>query len=137
VTGRGWQRTDHGPDGVTIAPPDGGMEIGFRRIGDEGARDERVGERDRGRWIGDEGARDERVEERDRGRRMPDNSPTTKNRIHLDLNPTDRDQDAELRRLLALGATPVDVGQRADSTWHVLADPEGNVFCLCRDRADP
>jgi hypothetical protein len=53
-----------------------------------------------------------------------------KNRLHVDLNPTDRDQDAELQRLLALGATPADVGQTGDEGWHVLADPEGNVFCL-------
>ncbi|HEY6279714.1 MAG TPA: VOC family protein [Streptosporangiaceae bacterium] len=56
-----------------------------------------------------------------------------KNRLHLDLNPTDRDQDAELTRLLDLGATPADVGQ-GDVSWHVLADPEGNEFCLLRSR---
>jgi hypothetical protein len=56
--------------------------------------------------------------------------------LHLDINPTDRDQDSELSRLLALGATPVDVGQDHVS-WHVLADPEGNEFCLCRERVDP
>jgi predicted enzyme related to lactoylglutathione lyase len=95
VTGRGWQRTAHGPDGVTIAPAEGGtFELDFR-------------------WV-------------------PDGPPSGKNRLHLDLNPDDRDQESELARLHALGATPVDVGQRADSTWHVLADPEGNVFCLCR-----
>jgi hypothetical protein len=61
-------------------------------------------------------------------------------RLHLDLNATDRDQDAELQRLLDLGATPVDVGQgplRADMNWHVLADPEGNEFCLLRSRVEP
>ncbi|HEX9339306.1 MAG TPA: VOC family protein, partial [Pseudonocardiaceae bacterium] len=52
-------------------------------------------------------------------------------------NPTDRDQAAELARLRALGATPVDVGQSGDVSWHVLADPEGNEFCLCRTRVDP
>jgi hypothetical protein len=60
----------------------------------------------------------------------------TKNRLHFDVNPVDRDQSAELERLLALGATYVDVGQ-GDRSWHVLADPEGNEFCLCRDRVDP
>ena len=63
-----------------------------------------------------------------------------KPRLHLDVNATDRDQDAELQRLLALGATPVDVGQgppREDMTWHVLADPEGNEFCLLRSRVRP
>src|SRR5262245_18031414 len=60
----------------------------------------------------------------------------TKNRLHLDLNATDREQDAELRRLLDLGATPADVGQ-GEVSWHVLADPEGNEFCLLRRRVDP
>ena len=53
---------------------------------------------------------------------------------HIDVNPTDRDQDAELERLLALGARPADVGQTGDEQWHVLADPEGNEFCLLRRR---
>jgi catechol 2,3-dioxygenase-like lactoylglutathione lyase family enzyme len=56
-----------------------------------------------------------------------------KNRLHLDLRPPDgSDQATELARLLGLGAVPVDVGQGADVTWHVLADPEGNEFCLLR-----
>jgi hypothetical protein len=57
-----------------------------------------------------------------------------KNRLHLDVNATDRDQDAELERLLGLGATRADVGQTGEETWHVLADPEGNEFCLLRSR---
>ena len=61
-------------------------------------------------------------------------SKTVKNRLHLDLNATDRDQGAELERLLALGATHVDVGQGDDVSWYVLADPEGNEFCLLRAR---
>ncbi|MGV9614441.1 VOC family protein [Nocardia xishanensis] len=56
--------------------------------------------------------------------------------LHLDVNPTDRDQDAELERLLAAGARRVDIGQTGTETWHVLADPEGNVFCLLRRRVD-
>ncbi|MEY2404388.1 MAG: hypothetical protein QOD38_1939 [Acidimicrobiaceae bacterium] len=52
---------------------------------------------------------------------------TTKNRLHLDFRPDDR--DAEVTRLLALGATRVDVGQ-GEQTWVVLADPEGNEFCV-------
>jgi hypothetical protein len=60
-----------------------------------------------------------------------------KPRLHLDLNATDRDQDAELQRLLDLGATPADVGQTGQESWHVLADPEGNPFCLLRRRLDP
>ena len=70
---------------------------------------------------------------------VPEPTPG-KLRLHLDLNATDRDQDAELARLLALGATPVDVGQgplRSTMTWHVLADPEGNEFCLLKSRVDP
>ena len=58
-------------------------------------------------------------------------------RLHIDVNPTDRDQDAELERLLALGAVPADVGQTGDESWHVLADPEGNEFCLLRTPARP
>ena len=59
---------------------------------------------------------------------------TVKNRIHLDLRayPGD-DQEAEVARLLALGATPADVGQ-GDVPWTVLADPEGNEFCLLTPR---
>jgi len=55
-----------------------------------------------------------------------------KNRVHIDLNPrTPSDQTAELDRLLNLGARRADVGQ-GDETWVVLADPEGNEFCLLR-----
>jgi predicted enzyme related to lactoylglutathione lyase len=72
-------------------------------------------------------------------RLVQDGPKRSKNRLHLDLNPTDRDQGAELLRLLALGATQVDIGQLAGGpvSWHVLADPEGNEFCLCHDRVDP
>ena len=58
-------------------------------------------------------------------------------RLHIDVNPTDRDQDAELERLLAAGARLVDIGQPAEASWHVLADPEGNEFCLLKRRLDP
>ncbi|MGW7292540.1 VOC family protein [Streptomyces xiamenensis] len=69
-------------------------------------------------------------------------SPTTdpqpqKLRLHIDVNATDRDQDAELERLLTLGAQRADVGQTGEESWHVLADPEGNVFCLLRTRIQP
>lgn len=67
---------------------------------------------------------------------VPDPTPG-KNRLHLDLNATDRDQAAELERLLGLGATPAGVGQTGSESWHVLADPEGNVFCLLESRVDP
>ncbi len=57
-----------------------------------------------------------------------------KSRLHVDVNATDRDQDAELERLLGLGARPADIGQTGQESWHVLADPEGNEFCLLRTR---
>jgi catechol 2,3-dioxygenase-like lactoylglutathione lyase family enzyme len=65
--------------------------------------------------------------------RVPEGK-TTKNRLHLDVNPTDRDQDEEVRRLLALGARPADVGQTGEESWVVLADPEGNEFCVLATR---
>ena len=64
---------------------------------------------------------------------VPDGAKQAKNRLHLDVCAADRDQTAEHRRLVDLGATPVDVGQGTPS-WHVLTDPEGNEFCLCRDQ---
>jgi catechol 2,3-dioxygenase-like lactoylglutathione lyase family enzyme len=94
VKDEGWQRTEHGADGVTIHDEARTLEIDFR-------------------WVAD-------------------TSRTGPNRLHLDVVAVDGDQAAELRRLLAAGAREVDVGQRPDSTWHVLADPEGNEFCLCR-----
>ena len=60
---------------------------------------------------------------------------SVKNRIHLDLNPSGSDQATELERLLGLGARRVDVGQ-GDAPWIVLADPEGNEFCLLERRLD-
>lgn len=67
---------------------------------------------------------------------VPDPTPG-KNRLHLDVNATDRDQEAELQRLLDLGATRADVGQTGEESWRVLADPEGNEFCLLQHRIDP
>src|SRR3954470_7843578 len=55
---------------------------------------------------------------------------TVKNRLHLDLRADGTSTEEELERLLALGATRADVGQAPDSSWTVLADPEGNEFCL-------
>jgi hypothetical protein len=60
-----------------------------------------------------------------------------KNRLHIDVNATDRDQDAEVQRILALGATRADIGQGPDVSWVVLADPEGNEFCVLRSRVEP
>jgi len=58
-------------------------------------------------------------------------SKVTKNRLHLDFRPDD--QAAEVDRMLALGARKVEVGQD-DQPWVVLADPEGNEFCILRTR---
>ena len=55
-----------------------------------------------------------------------------KNRLHLDLRPDD--QEAEAARLEKLGAKRVDIGQGPDVTWVVMADPEGNEFCILRPR---
>jgi hypothetical protein len=53
-----------------------------------------------------------------------------KNRLHLDLRPDD--QQAEVARLEGLGAKRVDIGQGPEVTWVVMADPEGNEFCILR-----
>nr|WP_062336675.1 VOC family protein [Herbidospora sakaeratensis] len=58
---------------------------------------------------------------------VPEGKSAAKNRMHLDLNPT------SVARLLDLGATPVDVGQ-GEVPWTVLADPEGNEFCVLEPR---
>jgi hypothetical protein len=55
-----------------------------------------------------------------------------KNRLHLDLRPAD--QEAEVERLVDMGARPVDIGQH-DVSWVVLADPEGNEFCVLASRS--
>ena len=58
-----------------------------------------------------------------------------KNRLHIDLAPhISQDRDAEIERLIDLGASRVDVGQSDDVTWTVLADPEGNEFCVLSSR---
>ncbi len=62
--------------------------------------------------------------------RVPD-PKQAKNRLHLDFRPAD--QDAEVQRLLGAGACRIDVGQGTPS-WVVLADPEGNEFCVLSAR---
>ena len=59
---------------------------------------------------------------------------TVKNRVHLDLTTSAADRDAEIERLLALGARRVDIGQTGQESWTVLADPEGNEFCVVRPK---
>jgi hypothetical protein len=77
-------------------------------------------------------------------RRRPDELPgllftqnadvkQVKNRLHLDLRPDD--QEAEVERLVNMGARPVDIGQGDDVPWVVLADPEGNEFCVLAARS--
>ncbi|MDQ1041177.1 catechol 2,3-dioxygenase-like lactoylglutathione lyase family enzyme [Streptomyces sp. V3I8] len=58
-----------------------------------------------------------------------------KNRLHLDVSPIDRSTEDEVTRLLALGARKTDVGQGPDRNWQVMADPEGNEFCVLRTLA--
>ena len=57
-----------------------------------------------------------------------------KNRVHLDLTTSADDRDQEIERLIALGARRVDIGQTGAESWTVLADPEGNEFCVVRPK---
>ena len=99
-------------------------------------------------WVVLDGATDDEIEVGPEGVGFGGPQPTLifsrsnepkrqKLRLHIDVNPTDRDQADELERLLAIGAVPADVGQDGSESWHVLADPEGNEFCLLRRRLDP
>ncbi|CAL9534032.1 hypothetical protein SUDANB145_04083 [Streptomyces sp. enrichment culture] len=66
--------------------------------------------------------------------RVPEGK-TVKNRLHLDVSPIDGSTEDEVARLLGLGATRADVGQGPDRSWVVMADPEGNEFCVLRTLA--
>ena len=67
---------------------------------------------------------------------VPDDKQV-KNRLHFDLAPTDRRRDDEIQRVIALGARQVADRRNADGTgWMVLADPEGNEFCIVRSDAE-
>lgn len=66
--------------------------------------------------------------------RVPEDK-AVKNRLHLDVSPIDRSTADEVTRLLGLGATRADVGQGPDRGWVVMADPEGNEFCVLRTLA--
>jgi predicted enzyme related to lactoylglutathione lyase len=57
-----------------------------------------------------------------------------KNRLHLDLTPGPAGRDAEVERLVALGARRADIGQTGTESWTVLTDPEGNEFCVLRPK---
>lgn len=61
--------------------------------------------------------------------KVPDDK-VVKNRLHFDLRPDN--QVVEVERALALGARRVDIGQTGEEPWVVLADPEGNEFCILR-----
>jgi predicted enzyme related to lactoylglutathione lyase len=74
-------------------------------------------------------------------RRTPDELPglifvpvpepkRVKNRLHIDIRPAD--QEGEVERLVNMGARHVDVDQGEEASWVVLADPEGNEFCVLR-----
>lgn len=60
---------------------------------------------------------------------------TVKNRVHLDIVPSDRTQDEEIARLTRLGAAVVS-DRRPDVGWVIMADPEGNEFCVEMSRAE-
>ncbi|TMK21377.1 MAG: VOC family protein [Actinobacteria bacterium] len=60
---------------------------------------------------------------------------TVKNRLHIDVNPIDSTQEAEVGRLIALGARRIDIGQ-GDVHWVVMADPEDNEFCVLKSLLD-
>ena len=62
--------------------------------------------------------------------RVPE-AKSVKNRLHIDVSPVGSTRDEEVERVMAFGATRVDVGQ-GDVSWVVLADPEGNEFCVLR-----
>jgi hypothetical protein len=66
--------------------------------------------------------------------RVPE-SKAVKNRLHVDVSPIDRTRAEEVRRLIELGARRVDIGQ-GERKWDVLADLEGNEFCVLRSLAD-
>ena len=67
--------------------------------------------------------------------RVPE-AKAVKNRLHLDLQSADRTRDEEVGRLLALGARLVDDRRTPTSGWAVLADPEGNEFCVVLNAAE-
>jgi hypothetical protein len=86
-------------------------------------------------WLSRDGDEEILIAARDGSRRrilfvpVPE-AKERKNRLHLDLRPTDLAW--EVSRLEALGAARADVGQAADAPWVVMTDPEGNEFCVLR-----
>ena len=67
---------------------------------------------------------------------VPD-AKQVRNRVHLDLRPTDATRDEEHERVLGLGASDVEDQRTEDGRgWWVMADPEGNEFCILRSEAE-
>lgn len=66
--------------------------------------------------------------------RVPEGK-AVKNRLHIEVSPIDASTEDEVTRLLGLGATRADVGQGPGRSWVVMADPEGNEFCVLRSLA--
>lgn len=66
---------------------------------------------------------------------VPDDK-TGKNRVHLDLRPVERSRDEEVAWALAHGATQVADHRRPEGGWVILADPEGNEFCILRSQRE-
>lgn len=67
--------------------------------------------------------------------RVSEGKEILKNRLHLDVSPIDSSTEDEVTRLLGLGAVRADVGQGPGRGWVVMADPEGNEFCVLRSLA--
>lgn len=61
---------------------------------------------------------------------------SVKNRIHFDLRPTDRTRDAEVERLIGIGAVQLADRRTPSGGWVTLADPEGNEFCVLRSQSE-
>jgi hypothetical protein len=69
--------------------------------------------------------------------RVPDDQKVVKNRVHFDLVPSEHTRDQEVARLIGLGASQVADHRKPDgSGWVVLADPEGNEFCVERSASE-
>jgi predicted enzyme related to lactoylglutathione lyase len=66
--------------------------------------------------------------------RVPE-AKTVKNRVHIDVNPVGCTVEEEVERLVGLGARRIDIGQ-GEQPWVVMADPEGNEFCVCPGMAE-
>ena len=68
--------------------------------------------------------------------RVPE-AKSTKNRVHLDVRPAEGNRDAEVERLVTIGASVHEDHRRADGTgWVTMLDPEGNEFCVVRSAAE-